>query len=117
MQARISLRRTFGFFLTLASALLLVSVSPMIIPLGASYSWLAIWLTSIGILIGCLLMFELKFKASVKLLFAGFSSLLLVNIIFLAPFPFELQLLLVSLFLFLVLLFSRYHSRRKSNKQ
>jgi hypothetical protein len=113
----LSLRRAFGFFLTLASALLLISVLPIVIPLGMLYPWLTVWLASIGILVGCLLMFELKTRASVELLLAGFSSLLLVNIVFLAPFPLELRLLLTSIFLFAVLLLSRYLSARPKGRR
>jgi membrane protein implicated in regulation of membrane protease activity len=93
--------------------MLLFYVAPTLIPLGALAIWLAFWATSAGILLGCFLMFEMKLKEFMKPLLAGISSLLILNIIFIAPISFDLQLLIVVLFLLTIALLSRHYSPRK----
>lgn len=117
MQVHLSLRRILGFFVTLTSAFLMMSAIPIVITPNAVIMWLTIWLSAVGIFIGCYLMSELPFRKFLKPLFIGILSLLIMNIIFLTPFGIEFQLLLINLFLLIVLSLSRYYSRRKSQKR
>jgi membrane protein implicated in regulation of membrane protease activity len=87
---------------------------PIVIPLGALATWLTVWAASAGVFLGCFLMFEIGVRKFMGPLLAGIFSLLIMNIVFLAPISFDLQLLVAVLFLLTIALLSRHYSRSRS---